>query len=45
MVKNGIPFDVADALTDAERLAYIVAFGEMDGSTWNWNSMSWNKRG
>jgi hypothetical protein len=43
-IKNGIPFDVAFAMDDAERLAACVAFGELNGGVWSWDSMRWQDR-
>jgi hypothetical protein len=41
-VKNGVPFDVAFALYPEEALAYAVVFGEFEGGSWNWESLSWD---
>jgi len=39
LVKNGVPFDVAFSLDDLERTAYAIAFSEMEGAKFNWDSM------
>jgi hypothetical protein len=36
-----VPFDVAFSLSSCERLAFIVAFGKLDGRVFDWNSRSW----
>jgi hypothetical protein len=36
-----VPFDVAFGLGERERLAWIVALGELDGRVFDWKSMSW----
>ena len=43
-MKNGVPFDVAFSADDAYRMAFCVAFGELDGNTWSWAEMRWLKR-
>jgi hypothetical protein len=43
LVKNGIPFDVAFSLDDDERLAWVVVMGQLNGLTWNWDTMSWER--
>lgn len=44
LIRNGVPFDVAHSLGSAERLAYIVAFGEAEGGEFDWSQMRWVKR-
>lgn len=44
LIKNGIPFDVAAELDDGSALAFMIAFGEMEGNQWDWNAMSWRER-
>jgi hypothetical protein len=41
LVKNGVPFDVAFALPDDERLAYVVAIGTLDGFEYDWDGLQW----
>ena len=43
LVKNGIPFDVAFSLGPAEKVAYCVVMGELNGSSFDWETMSWRK--
>lgn len=38
-----MPFDVAFALDGAERLAFIVALGELDGGVFDFAGMRWQK--
>ena len=40
-----IPFDVAMSLTNAELLGFTVIMGELDGGTFDWDNMEWEKRG
>ena len=44
LVKNGVPYDVAMSLDDDWVAAYTIAFGEIDGATFDFNSMSWLER-
>jgi hypothetical protein len=41
LIRNGVPFDVAFALPARERLAWIVAFGSLDGRVFDWATMCW----
>jgi hypothetical protein len=41
LVRNGVPFDVAFALPASDRLAWVVALGQLDGCVFDWPSMSW----
>ncbi len=41
LIKNGIPFDVAFSLPEAELTAYAIIFGRLDGGKWNWDRMAW----
>jgi hypothetical protein len=43
-VKNGVPYDVAFSLPDADVAAYSIIFGEMEGQKFNWQGMVWEKR-
>ena len=36
-----MPFDVAFALDAAERLAFVVAFGELDGGSFDFAARRW----
>lgn len=40
----GVPFDVAMAMEYHERLACIIIDGEIEGGTFNWDSMEWEKQ-
>jgi hypothetical protein len=41
LVRNGVPFDVAFALPEDDRLAWIVAIGWLDGLAFDWRSRTW----
>ncbi len=41
LVRNGVPFDVAFSLDEAERTAWVVAMGTLDGHVWDWGAMQW----
>lgn len=38
LVKNGIPFDVAESWPDHERMAYFVIFAELDGAKFDFDT-------
>ena len=42
-MKNGVPYDVAMSLPPYDVAAYGIIFGEMEGSTFNWQAMKWNE--
>jgi hypothetical protein len=42
-VKNGVPYDVAFTLDDADRLAHLIVLGEHEGNRWNWRRMGWDE--
>jgi hypothetical protein len=39
----GFPLDVAMELEYYERLALIIIDGELEGGTFNWDNMEWEK--
>jgi hypothetical protein len=41
LVKNGVPFDVAFSLSIADRLAWIVVLGQLDGLEYDWRRYRW----
>jgi hypothetical protein len=41
LIRNGVPFDVAFALPAPDRLAWVVALGELDGHAFDWAAMAW----
>ena len=43
-MKNGVPYDVALDMDDADRLAHLIVFGEYEGNRWNWRRMAWEER-
>lgn len=42
-MKSGVPFDVAFSLPEAQRTAFVIKFGELNGGTFNFNTMDWSK--
>jgi len=38
-----VPFDVAFALDDAERLAFVAVFGALDGGTFDFADRRWKE--
>jgi hypothetical protein len=45
LVRNGVPFDVAFALPAAERAAYVIALGRLEGHLFDWERFQWMKSG
>jgi len=44
-VKNGVPYHLAmDEMTDAEVMAASVAFSELEGAKFDWDTMQFEKR-
>ena len=42
LIKNGIPFEAVDLLSDAEVDAYFITFQELEsGKSFNWEYMVW----
>jgi len=39
-----VPFDVAFSLAPDERLAWVVALGQLDGAEFDWPTMTWKDR-
>jgi len=37
-----VPYNVAFELDDDERMAYVVAFGVLDGLTFDWAKLKWS---
>ncbi|WP_158554648.1 hypothetical protein [Methylovirgula sp. 4M-Z18] len=44
LVKNNVPFDVAMSFSDADLLAWNVILHELDGASFDWETMRWRKR-
>jgi hypothetical protein len=36
-----VPFDIAFSLSPDERAAYVIALGELEGQTFDFNTMCW----
>jgi hypothetical protein len=43
LVQRGVPYDVAFGLDHAERMAYVVVFGTLEGNRFDWQHMRWNE--
>ena len=43
LLKGGFRLDEIESLSEAEQLAFFVAFGEQDGGNWSWDELSWRK--
>lgn len=44
LTKNGVPWEVANGLDDAERAAFVVIVAEFDGGQFDWNTGQWKER-
>jgi hypothetical protein len=45
VVRNGVPFDVAFCLDEAELMAYWVMFASFEtDKEWNWDTMNFEER-
>jgi hypothetical protein len=44
LVKNGVPFERAEALEMTDMLAWTIIFGEFDGGEFDFRHMQWQKR-
>jgi hypothetical protein len=44
LVRNGVPFDVAFCLPPDERLAFVIALGQLDGHVFDFAAMRWKDR-
>jgi hypothetical protein len=40
-VNRGVPYEVAFGLAAAERMAYVVIFGTLDGYSYDWQKHRW----
>lgn len=38
-MSKGVPFDTAFRMSDLHRAAFAIIFGELDGSTFDWDAM------
>jgi hypothetical protein len=39
-----VPFDVAFSLSPDERLAWVVALGQLDGREFDFSTLTWKQR-
>jgi len=37
-----VPYDVVFGLDDAERMAYVVVLGSLDGAKFDWRRLRWD---
>lgn len=44
LVKNGVPWDVANTLPSDELMAMGIVFGEFDGGTFDWDAGTWKRQ-
>ena len=40
---KGVPYEVANELPSTDRLAWTIIMGELEGGTFNWRRMEWEK--
>lgn len=43
LLDGGVPYDVVMEMSDARRLAFVVAMGENKGGRFNWDDMRWEQ--
>lgn len=43
LIKLGVPFDVAHAMTALEGLAYRIIGGELEDGKFDWAAMEWER--
>ena len=43
LLRNGVPFDIAFSLLPEDRLAWIVAIGQLDGREFDFARMEWRQ--
>jgi hypothetical protein len=41
LVRCGVPYEVAFGLDEAERLAFIVTMGTLEGHVFDWAKLCW----
>ncbi len=44
LTKNGVPWDVVMNLDAVERRGFCIAAGIIDGGTFDWNTLRWERR-
>jgi hypothetical protein len=45
VVSKGVPYAVAMNMDEGELLGHHIIFGEVEGGTWDWSRMEWEKPG
>lgn len=43
LVKFGVPWDEAWSMDREERAAMVIAFGQLEGGTFDWSAMRWRE--
>jgi hypothetical protein len=41
---GGVPWDVAETMSDNQRIAAAIIKGELDGGEFDWAAMRWRER-
>ena len=44
LVKSGLPLSFIETLDDAEMLAWTVAFGKLEGGSFDWEELKWRQK-
>jgi hypothetical protein len=44
LVRNGVPFNVVEAMDDVEIFAWQVAIGEAEGGQFDWSEQRWTEQ-
>ncbi len=44
LVKNGVPWHIAESLPPEERIAYAVVMGTFEGGNFDWDTLTWDRR-
>lgn len=44
VIAAGASGEFAMSLTEAERMAYVIAIGEAKGGSWNYRAMKWDEK-
>jgi hypothetical protein len=41
LAMHGVPFDLAAGLSSTQRVAWVVAMGELRGGRFDWEALAW----
>jgi len=44
LVKNGVPYDVAFNMGEADILAHMIVFASFEGTNFDWRRMRWEPK-